>query len=162
MTDEDLSDLEHLQAYQARMKQLYTLEKFAFVDESGLIYTSLGMQDSISDYAIDYENISGPEISILNVSSPEKKVIIPVELQFESVTFRVCFMEIDMQEMLSGVCFRPDWPWTNTRTNRSGFVRLFVREMVHCQIHCQIKPDLAVFLSMRGTTVKHSAKSWRI
>ena len=131
MTDEDLSDLEHLQAYQARMKQLYTLEKFAFVDESGLIYTSLGMQDSISDYAIDYENISGPEISILNVSSPEKKVIIPVELQFESVTFRVCFMEIDMQEMLSGVCFRPDWPWTNTRTNRSGFVRLFVREMVH-------------------------------
>lgn len=108
MTDEDLSDLEHLQAYQPRMKQLYTLEKFAFVDESGLIYTSLGMQDSISDYTIDYENISGPEISILNVSSPEKKVIIPIELQFESVTFRVCFMEIDMQEMLSGVCFRSD------------------------------------------------------
>ena len=41
MTAEDLSDLEHLQAYQARMKKLYTLEKFAFVDTDGRIYTSL-------------------------------------------------------------------------------------------------------------------------
>ena len=36
MTEEDLSDMEHLQAYQARMKSLYTLDKFA--------YTSLGTQ----------------------------------------------------------------------------------------------------------------------
>ena len=37
MTDEDLSDIEHLQAYQARMKKLYDLEKFAFVDTDGLL-----------------------------------------------------------------------------------------------------------------------------
>ena len=105
MTDEDLSDIEHLQAYQARMKKLYTLEKFAFVDESGLIYTSLGNQNNIDEYDIDYMNISEAEISILNVNSPEKKVIIavPVDLDFEDVKFKVCFMEIDMQEMLSGV-----------------------------------------------------------
>ena len=42
MTDDDLSDEEHLQAYQARMKRLYKLEKFAFVDSEGIIYTSLG------------------------------------------------------------------------------------------------------------------------
>ena len=51
MTNEDISDLEHLQAYQARMKKLYTLEKFAFVDENGLIYTALGMQENIDDYS---------------------------------------------------------------------------------------------------------------
>ena len=63
MTKDDLSDLEHLQAYQARMKRLYKLEKFAFVDEDGLIYTSLGSQTNISEYNFDYKNISGPEIS---------------------------------------------------------------------------------------------------
>ena len=42
MTADDLSDMAHLQAYQAKMKRLFKLEKFAFVDEDGLIYTSLG------------------------------------------------------------------------------------------------------------------------
>ena len=37
MTEEDLNDVEHLQAYQARMKQLFHLDKFAFVDRNGLI-----------------------------------------------------------------------------------------------------------------------------
>ena len=47
MTEEDLSDKEHLQNYQSRMKQLYTLDKFAFVDTDGLIYTSLGTEINI-------------------------------------------------------------------------------------------------------------------
>lgn len=50
--------MEHLQAYQARMKKLYVLDKFAFIDSDGLIYTSLGTQDNIDEYAIDYLNIS--------------------------------------------------------------------------------------------------------
>ena len=41
MTEKDLSDAEHLQAYQARMKQLFRLEKFAFVDRKGTIYALL-------------------------------------------------------------------------------------------------------------------------
>lgn len=105
MTEEDLSDLTHLQAYQARMKQLYVLDKFAFVDENGLIYTSLGPQDNIAEYAFDYLTISEPEISIFNLNSSEKKVVIavPVDIPFDGHTLMVCFMEIDMDEMLSGV-----------------------------------------------------------
>ena len=105
MTDEDTSDVEHLQNYQARMKKLYTLEKFAFVDSKGLIYTALGTQDNIDDYSFDYKNISEPEISILNLASVDKKVVIaiPVDVPFNGDTLKVCFMEIDMDEMLSGV-----------------------------------------------------------
>ncbi|MBR1828829.1 MAG: hypothetical protein IJ781_04885, partial [Atopobiaceae bacterium] len=105
MTDDDLSDMEHLQAYQARMKQLYKLEKFAFVDADGLIYTSLGTQDNIADYRFDYKTIAGPEISILNLASPNKKVVIalPVDIAFEAQRFVACFMEIDMKVMLEGV-----------------------------------------------------------
>ena len=110
MDEEDLSDLDHLQAYQSRMKRLYVLDKFAFVDENGLIYTSLGPQDNIAEYAFDYLTISAPEISILNLNSSEKKVVIavPVDIPFDGHTLMVCFMEIDMDEMLSGVSMASD------------------------------------------------------
>ena len=105
MTREDLSDMEHLQEYQSRMKSLYNLEKFAFVDTDGLIYTSQGTQTNIADYSFDYRTLSEAEISILNLESTEKQVVIavPVEIPFEGKMLRVCFMEIDMQVMLAGV-----------------------------------------------------------
>ena len=105
LSEEDLSDKAHLEAYQSRMKQLYKLDKFAFVDADGLIYTSLGTQDNIEEYGFDYRTISKPEISIRNLDSPEKKVVIavPVSIPFDGKMFKVCFEEIDMGVMLSGV-----------------------------------------------------------
>lgn len=70
---DDLSDMAHLQAFQARMKKLYNLEKFAFVDTDGLIYTSVGTLDGIGRYNFDYRSIREPEISIKNLEGVEKK-----------------------------------------------------------------------------------------
>ena len=106
MTKSDLSDQDHLRAFQARMKKLYRLEKFAFVDTEGIIYTSLGNQTNIADYKFDYKTISSPEISILNLESADKKVIIAIpvkDIEFCGKKFCVCFMEIDMKVMLQGV-----------------------------------------------------------
>ncbi|MBR6879524.1 MAG: response regulator [Clostridiales bacterium] len=111
MTQDDLSDEEHLRAYQARMKKLYRLEKFAFVDTDGIIYTSKGTQDNINDYAFDHKTISSPEISVLNLESLDKNVIIAIPLdgiEFCGKEFLVCFMEIDMAEMLQGVSMSSD------------------------------------------------------
>lgn len=104
LTDDDLTSKENLENYQKKMKKLYELEKFAFVDEDGLIYTSLGTQDNIDDYSFNYKSIDEPEISVLNLSNKEKKVVIaiPVNINFLDKVFSVCFMEIDMQVMLSG------------------------------------------------------------
>ncbi|MBQ7202420.1 MAG: response regulator [Eubacterium sp.] len=106
MAESDLSDTEHLQAYQAKMKKLYKLEKFAFVDTEGIIYTSKGNQYNIDDYDFDYKSITGPDISVLNPKSHAKKVIIAVPtngIDFMGKKLTVCFMEIDMKEMLQGV-----------------------------------------------------------
>ena len=124
MTDNDLSDMAHLQTYQARMKKLYSLEKFAFVDTDGLIYTSLGTQDNIDEYAINYASISEPEISIIKTDKAQKKVIIAVPVDniiFDGKKFTVCFMEIDMTEMLKGVSMNSDESdatFCNIYTNR--------------------------------------------
>ena len=105
MTAEDLSDKAHMEAYQRRMKQLYSLDKFAFVDTDGLIYTSTGMQDNIGEYDFDYKTLSEPEISVFNTESGQRQVIIavPVSVPFQGKTLKVCFMAIDMSEMLAGI-----------------------------------------------------------
>ena len=103
MDEEDLSDLDHLQAYQSRMKQLYVLDKFAFVDENGLIYTSLGPQDNIAEYAFDYLTISEPEISIFNLNSSEKKVVIAVPVDNTDWNLTYLVRESVISENISGL-----------------------------------------------------------
>lgn len=62
---EDLSDLEHMRAYQRDMKQLFNLERFAFVDSDGLIYTAdEGITEEIGQYSFRLETLARPEISI--------------------------------------------------------------------------------------------------
>ena len=106
LTEEDLSDVEHLQAYQAQMKQLFNLEKFAFVDTEGNVYTATGSQEDISQYGFDYATIAGPEISIKDAASKDKKVVIamPVDgLTLGGQPLAACFIEMNMDVMLEGV-----------------------------------------------------------
>ncbi len=106
ITEDDLSDLTHLQAYQAKMKRLFTLQKFAFIDESGLIYTSIGTQTDLHEYGFDFRSLKGPDVSIKNLKQPDKTVIIALPLDdfsFQGKKLSVCFMEIDMKDMLAGV-----------------------------------------------------------
>ena len=107
----DLQDIDHLQAFQRRMKQLYGLEKFAFVDSNGLIYTAQGLQNDIDSYQFDYRALTGPEISIKNIEAKNKSVIIAIPLKklpFNGQTLVASFMEIDMQRMLEGVSLQAD------------------------------------------------------
>lgn len=125
MTEEDLSDKAHMEAYQRRMKSLYSLDKFAFVDTEGLIYTSTGTQDNIGDYAFDYRTISEPDFSIFNLQSPNKQVIIavPVRVPFQGKTLPVCFMAIDMSEMLVGLSM-------DYQSSDATFCNLYTRDGV--------------------------------
>ena len=108
MTEEDLRDSEHLQAYQAQMKKLFRLDRFAFVGSDNLIYTSTGPRADIDRYHIDYHTLKGPEIQVENLDTADKKVIIavPTDLSFLDTKLVACFMEIDMQEMLAGVSMK--------------------------------------------------------
>ena len=122
MTDEDLSDKAHLEAYQTRMKQLYHLDKFAFVDTDGLIYSSTGTQSDIDEYSFDYRTLSEPEISLFHPESADRRVVIavPVSLPFQGKTLSVCFMAIDLQEMLSGVSL-------TTNTGNATFCNIYMK-----------------------------------
>ncbi len=123
LTEEDLSSPENLRAYQLKMKQLYDLDKFAFIDSEGLIYTSRGTRSDIDQYDIDYNELTEPEISIKNLQSKDKKVVIanPVDnLPFEGKTLVVCFMEIDMDNLLRNVSIQSN--------NNTTFCNIYTRD----------------------------------
>lgn len=107
--EDDLSSMENLQAYQRRMRSLYHLDKFAFVGESGTIYTADGPQDNIDDYKFDYKNMTEPDISIFNLETIEKKAVIAVPIEGKKLgddALKVCFMEIPMEQMLKGASMK--------------------------------------------------------
>ena len=82
LTGDDLRDKAHLEAYQSRMKKLYDLEKFAFVDTNGVIYTSSGTQDNVADYGFDYKNLGEPEISVFNAEDGDRKIVVVFMIAF--------------------------------------------------------------------------------
>ena len=57
LTPEDLSSEANFQSYQYRLKHVYGLERFAFVDSKGVVYTSNGTRDDINLYNFDYNKI---------------------------------------------------------------------------------------------------------
>jgi len=110
MDKNDLSDAEHLQAYQSRIKQLYGLEKFAFVDTEGQIFTSNGMLEGTNGLRFDLKNMSGPEIVLREYEDGKKvEIAMPLnDLQFMDHKLVVCFMEMDVDRMLQGVSLQSD------------------------------------------------------
>ncbi len=109
ITEEDLSDLEHMRAYQRDMKLLFSLERFAFVDEDGLVYTAdEGIVDELGRYSFDPGTLTEAEISVKSADTTGKRVVIAMpirdrDLYIDGKQLDACFMEIDMEVMLKGV-----------------------------------------------------------
>ena len=123
ITEEDLQDEKHLQELQARMRKLYNLEKFAFVGSDGTIYTADGAQHDIERYGFDYENITGPEISVIEEDGENKVIIaVPVgDMKLDGHDLVASFIEIDMDEMLDGVSLQSD-------ANETTFCNIYRRD----------------------------------
>ncbi len=72
ITEEDLSDNAHLQAFQSRIKSLFNLERFAFFGADGLVYTAAGPRAEADQYHFDYTALEG-RISSLRIWTARTK-----------------------------------------------------------------------------------------
>ncbi len=127
MEPEDLSSTENFHAYQSRIKQLYQFERFAFVDENGLIYASTGTRTDIEDYDFDYTTLSGSDVFVKTSSSGEKRVAIAMSvdhLPYQGQELIACLVEIDMNVLLEAMSLRGD---TN---NNTTFCNLYTKDGV--------------------------------
>ena len=124
LSADDLSSKEALSKYQSQMKQLYDLDKFAFIDENGLVYTSHGVAENVEDYPISYKNLTEPTVTVRDPASHDKKVIIAIPvsgISLEGNKLVVCFMELDAERMLKGVSLQSD-------NNDTTFCNIYTKE----------------------------------
>lgn len=111
LEEQDLSDLFHLMMFQARIERLYELERFAFVDTKGQIYTSFGIRKNIKEYRFHDRLLTAPDISVKDMESEDTTVVIAVPvsgISFEGETFVSCFIEIDIRRMLDSFSLQND------------------------------------------------------
>ena len=126
LTEDDLSGVEGLRAFQARMKQLYGLEKFAFVDDTGTVYTALGILEGTDEYGFDYQTIDAPVVSVKDSDDDSKTVIIAIPLDgipFNGETLVASFIEMDMNQMIEGLSLHTD-------TDEATFCNLYTSDGV--------------------------------
>lgn len=101
-----LESQETLRSFLGKVKRLYGVDKFALVDENGIVYTEHSTTSGLSRYSFLSEKLTGPVISTLNLYGARKQVIlaIPVEgISFQGTDISVCFIQLNIDEMLSSL-----------------------------------------------------------
>ena len=82
------------------------MDKFALVDENGIVYTQHSTTSGLSRYHFLSEELTEPVISTLNLYGARKQVVlaIPAEgISFQGTEIKACFIQINIDEMLSSL-----------------------------------------------------------
>ncbi len=106
LDDADLQSQETLRLFLGEVKRIYGVEKFALVDENGIVYTEQSTSSGLSMYSFLSEELTEPVVSTTNLYGAKKQVIlaVPVEhIAFLGAQIRVCFIQINIDEMLSSL-----------------------------------------------------------
>ncbi len=102
----DLISQDALRSFLAKVETLYGVDKFALVDEQGIVYTEHSTVSGLSRYSFLSEELTKPVISTLNLYGAKKQVILamPVEdIFFQGSRISACFIQLNIDEMLSSL-----------------------------------------------------------
>ncbi|MCI9226562.1 MAG: response regulator [Dorea sp.] len=111
LDESDLESQETLRRFLGRVKRLYGVEKFALVDENGIVYAEHSTASGLSRYSFLAEELTEPVISTSNPYGARKQVLlaIPTEgIAFQETRLKVCFVQLDISEMLSALTLQTD------------------------------------------------------
>lgn len=103
---EYLKSQETLRIFLGKVKKLYGVDKFALVNEKGIVYTEHSTTSGTSRYSFLSEELTEPVIHTSNLYGAKKQVVlaIPVKgISFLGVPFKACFIQVNIDEMLSSV-----------------------------------------------------------
>ena len=106
LDESDLESQETLRSFLGKVKTLYGVDKFALVDENGIVYTEHSTTSGLSRYGFLSQGLTEPAISTLNLYGAKKQVVLatPVEgVSFQGTQITVCFIQIQIDEMLSSL-----------------------------------------------------------
>ena len=104
--DYNLESQESLRSFLGKVRKLYGVDKFALVDQNGIVYTQHSTTSGLSRYSFLSEELTEPVISTLNLYGARKQVVlaIPAEgISFQGTEITTCFIQINIDQMLSSL-----------------------------------------------------------
>ena len=75
LDEADLRSQGTLRRFLGKVKELYDVDKFALVDENGIVYTEYSTASGLERYSFLSEELTGPMITISNLYGTSKQVI---------------------------------------------------------------------------------------
>ncbi len=102
----NLASQESLRSFLGKVRKLYGVDKFAMVDEDGIVYAQHSTMSGLSRYSFLAEDLTEPVISTSNLYGAKKRVVLamPVEgISFQGKEIKACFIQINIAEMLSSL-----------------------------------------------------------
>ena len=102
----NLASQESLRSFLGKVRKLYGVDKFAMVDEDGIVYAQHSTMSGLSRYSFLAEELTEPVISTSNLYGAKKRVVLamPVEgISFQGKEIKACFIQINIAEMLSSL-----------------------------------------------------------
>lgn len=112
MDASDLESLDSLHKFFRRVKKLCGIDRFALVDENGIVYTEFYTESGIGRYNFLSEELTGPLISTEKPDGVRKQVVLamPVDnIIFQGAKIEACFIQLDIETMLSSLTVQTDY-----------------------------------------------------
>ena len=111
ITKDDLSSITTLRNYLGRIRHLYGVEKFSFVDQDGLVYTAHSTSTGKSRYPFLAQGLSEPLVTTVLNYGGEKLLFIAIPvygIEFDGKMITSCFAQVNIDQMVRSMTFRAD------------------------------------------------------
>ena len=111
ITKDDLSSVTSLRHYLEKIRRLYGVERFSFVDQDGLVYTAHSTSTGKTRYPFLASGLTEPLITTVLNYGGEKLLFIAVPvygIEFDNKMITACFAQVNIDQMVRSMTFRAD------------------------------------------------------
>lgn len=111
ITKDDLKSIDSLRHYLGRIRRLYGVEKFSFVDQDGLVYTAHSTTTGKSRYPFLAEGLFEPLVTTVLNYGGEKLLFIAIPvygIEFNGKMITSCFAQVNIDQMVRSMTFRAE------------------------------------------------------
>lgn len=111
ITESDLESKASLRRYLKKIRNLYGIDTFSFVDENNILYTGISTSTISEQYLFIQGNGIDPTLTTTNVYGSKKQVILSVPVRgvkFGDARIKTCFVKIDMDRIVDSTTLHSD------------------------------------------------------
>ena len=111
ITEDDLRSVASLRHYLEKIRHLYGVDRFSFVDQDGLVYTAHSTSTGKTRYPFLANGLTEPLVTTVLNYGGEKLLFIALPvygIEFNNKMITACFAQVNIDHMVRSMTFRAD------------------------------------------------------